>query len=80
MLLAIHTIYCPLDPKEIIVREDCLSLAKLEEEGTEAEEIFILGWTINTNLLTISLPTKKFRLWRRDLKLILQSKKFLTKD
>jgi len=33
LLLAIHTLCCPLDPNEPIAREDCLSLGKLAEEG-----------------------------------------------
>ncbi len=43
MLLAIHTLCRPLDPKEHIHREDCLSLEKLEEEGVMSEQLIILG-------------------------------------
>jgi hypothetical protein len=75
MLLAIHTLCCPPDPKEKILREDCLLLGKLKEEGTLAKELTILGWTINTHLLMLVLPLKKFKYWQKDLKTIIQSKK-----
>jgi hypothetical protein len=75
MLLAIHIICRPLDPNEAIMREDCLSLAKLAEEGTLAEELIILGWKLNTRSLKIALPEKKSKLWSEDSKLILKAKK-----
>jgi hypothetical protein len=75
LILAIHTICRPLDKKEPITREDCLSLSKLNEEGTLAENLIILGWEINTRLLTLALPKKKFKIWSRDLKAVLTSKK-----
>jgi hypothetical protein len=68
MLLAIHTIYRPLDKNEKIAREDNLSLGKLQEEGTLSEEPIILGCVINTHLLTIALPKKKAKYWLADLK------------
>ncbi len=50
----------------------------MREEGTLSEEPFILGWTINTRLLTISLPKKKAKYWLADLNLILKTKKDTT--
>jgi hypothetical protein len=74
MGLAIHTLCRPISENEPIQRDDCLSLAKLAEEGTLSETALILGWTVNTRSLTISLPLDKFREWRQDLKEIIQNK------
>jgi hypothetical protein len=62
LLLAIHTICHPLDNNEKISREDCLSLSKLENEGTLAERLTILGWEIDTRQLTLALPEKKLKI------------------
>lgn len=75
MLLAIHTLCRPLDPNEHIYREDCLSLEKLLEEGVMSECLTILGWKINTRLLTLALPNKKFSTWNQDLYQVISSKK-----
>lgn len=75
MLLAIHVLCWPLAPNEPIPRKDCLSLGKLEEEGTLSEHLTILGWQLNTRLLTIVLPSKKFKLWNADLKPVISSKR-----
>jgi len=80
MLLAIHTICRLLDPNETILREDCLSLAKLAEEGTLAEELVVLGWQLNTRSLKIALPAKMSKLWLADLKSILKAKKVMYKN
>jgi hypothetical protein len=75
MLLAIHIVCHPLDSNEPIIREDCLSLSKLAEEGTLSEEPIILGWKINTRALTISLPDKKYSSWHADLSSYIKTKK-----
>ncbi len=75
LLLAIHTICHALSNNEPITREDCLSLSKLEEEGTLADFFFVLGSEINTRLLTLALPSKKFKIWQKDLSTVLKSKK-----
>jgi hypothetical protein len=75
LLLAIHTLCRPLDPKEHIKRDDCLSLGKLEEEGQLSEKFTLLGWFIDTRALTIALPTEKSTRWDSDLKEILRQKK-----
>ncbi len=80
MLLAIHILGWPLASNESINREDCLSLGKLAEEGTLSEKLTILGWDINTRLLTIALPSKKFKLWSSDLKSIISNKKVSYKN
>lgn len=80
LLLAIHVMCKPLSEAEPIYRDDCLSLGKLTEGGVLSECLTILGWTINTRLLTITLPTKKFTLWTADLRGIVKSKRFLIKS
>jgi hypothetical protein len=62
LLLTIHVLCHPLAPHEPISREDYISLGKLGEEGTLSESLTILGWYLNTRLLTIALPSKKFKL------------------
>jgi hypothetical protein len=80
LLLAIHTIFRPVDNNEKIKREDCLSLGKLQEEGFMSETPTILGWIINTRSLTIHLPDKKFKGWSNDLATILKSKNISYQD
>jgi hypothetical protein len=76
MLLAIHVLCRPLDQHEPIIREDCLSLGKLMEEGSLSEIFTILGWNVNTRDLTIALPPKKFNRWVSDLKIIIPKRKY----
>jgi hypothetical protein len=80
MLIAIHVICHPLDPNEPIIREDCLSLSKLAEEGTLSEKPIILGWRVNTRALTISLPDKKYKIWHSDLSHYIKEKKISHKN
>jgi hypothetical protein len=75
MLLAIHTLCRPVDQNEPIYQEDCLSLEKLAEEGVMSEILIILGWQINTRLLTLALPKKKYTQWHQDLTLTTKKKK-----
>jgi hypothetical protein len=80
MLLAIHILFRPGDKNEKILREDCLSLGKLAEEGFLSETPTILGWVINTRLLTMSLPYKKFKYWNQDLIEVIKTRKISFKD
>jgi hypothetical protein len=75
MLLAIPAICRPRDMNECILRDDCLSLGKLREEGTLSEESTILGWKINTHTLTMALPVKKAKYWLSDQEQIVSTKK-----
>jgi hypothetical protein len=72
--LAIHAVGRPFDPGESPPREPLLSLNKLSAEGAPEETKTILGWTINTRNLTISLPTDKFNSWCHDIDEILHDK------
>jgi hypothetical protein len=49
------------------LRDDCLSLGKLLEDGFLTETPVILGWQINMRTLSIQLPNKKFKRWNQDL-------------
>jgi hypothetical protein len=80
MLLAIHVLFQPVDKREPIKRDDCLSLGKLQEEGFLSENPIVLGWEINTRSLTIKLPSKKFKNWHQDLSKVLQTKKISFKE
>jgi hypothetical protein len=55
ILLTIHTLCRPLDPNKPILREDCLSLDKLQEEGIMSEVITILGRKKNLRCLRHNL-------------------------
>lgn len=57
--LSVHTVFRPTSPPEIDIREDVLSLRKLEGDGTPSEEKLVLGWILNTRSLTVHLPTDK---------------------
>jgi hypothetical protein len=75
LLLSIHILCRPLDPKEPIYRDDCLSLSKLAEEGQLSECFTFLGWQINTRRMTIALPSKKSQRWDKELSTIIFRKK-----
>ena len=72
--LAIHLLCRPLADDEPIQRDDPLSLSKLIEEGTLAEQFVLLGWRINLRLLVISLPRDKFLAWSKDISDIIEAK------
>jgi hypothetical protein len=75
LLLAIHVLCRPVDQLEPIKREGCLSLAKLEEEGSLSEKFTFLSWDIDTRSITMALPNKKFARWSSDIQKIISSKK-----
>ena len=72
--LAIHLLCRPLADDEPVKRDDPLSLSKLAEEGTLAEQFVLLGWKINLRLLVISLPRDKFLVWSQDIYEVLKAK------
>jgi hypothetical protein len=69
--LAIHVTGRPHmgDAKPVRCR-GLLSAPKLEAKGIPAEVHIVLGWTLNTRLLMIILPTDKFGSWSGDLQAI----------
>jgi len=73
--LAIRVISRPLSNSDVIPRKDIISLKKLSADGQLSEVKTVLGWTINTRQLTISLLNHKMKDWSRDITSILSSKK-----
>jgi hypothetical protein len=51
-----------------------LSAPKLKAKGTPEEVQIVLGWTLNTRLLLIILPTDKFEAWYTDIQTIITNK------
>lgn len=73
--LAIRSISWPLSAHDVIPRRHINSLKKLCAEGQLSEVKTVLGWTINTRSLTISLPTHKISDLSHNISSILLSKK-----
>ncbi len=71
--LAIRTLARPLSQEDIIPRKDIISLKKLQAEGQLSEVKIILGWEINTRLLTIALPVHKATAWTNDIETIIEA-------
>ena len=78
--LAIHLMCRPLAADEPVKRDDPLSLSKLLEEGTLAEQFVFLGWKVNLRLLILSLPQDKFLAWSQDIDAIIKAKKATFQD
>jgi hypothetical protein len=57
----------PLDPNESLPREVLLSMTKLMGEGRFQEIKTVLGWTLDTRRLLVSLSSDKFSLWSADI-------------
>ena len=72
--LAIHILGRPVAPNEPIPRQDLICLKKLEAEGRLEEKKTVLGWNINTRLLTINLPHYKYKVWKASIVEILQNR------
>jgi hypothetical protein len=73
--LAIHSIARPVIPSDPIPRKDIISIKKYRAEGRLGETKIILGWSINTRSLTISLPTEKHKSWVKELEFLINSSK-----
>ena len=56
----------PNTTQESLPRELLMSLSKAKSEATPTEQQTVLGWTIDTRRLRISLPPDKHSLWHRD--------------
>ena len=59
--------------EEPVPRRPILSLPKLIAEGRPEEVQTVLGWTINTRRLEVSLPSDKYYAWLSDLRSIRQA-------
>jgi hypothetical protein len=60
---------------EPIPRRPILSPEKLSAEGAPAEIQQVLGWTIDTRRLTVSLPTTKYDLWLHDIQRVQKARR-----
>jgi hypothetical protein len=72
--LAIRSVSRPNSDLDVLPRKDIISLKKLCAEGQLCEIKTVLGWVINTHLLTIALPEHKVTDWLRDIDSILLAK------
>ncbi len=73
--LAIRTLSRPNSDLDVIPRKDIISLKKLCAEGQLSEVKTVLGWTLNTRSLTISLPEYKVMDWLREIDTICLAKR-----
>jgi hypothetical protein len=73
--LAIWMLSRPLSDNDVIPRRDMISLKKLHAEGQMSEIKTILGWSINTKKLIISLPDHKTKDWHIDINKLMTAKK-----
>ena len=63
---------------EPIPRRPILSPEKLAAEGAPAEVQQVLGWTIDTRTLTVSLPADKFSMWVDDIQRVQKARRAST--
>ena len=73
--LAIHSVARPVNPDDDIPRVDIISTKKLKAEGAFEEIKIVLGWTINTRSLLISLPKDKHVKWSQDINKMIARRK-----
>jgi hypothetical protein len=72
------------DPSTSIIRENLVSLNKLQAEAGLSERKILLGWELDTRQLTVRLTQEKYTTWTRQIHEILTangktSKKVLEK-
>jgi hypothetical protein len=75
--LAVQSISRPHagEDNEPVPRRPLLGPEKLEAEGRSSETQFILGWEIRTRPFVVALPFDKHKAWKKDLELLIASKK-----
>jgi hypothetical protein len=59
--LTFHSLARPLDPSNKLPRRDIITLKKFTVEGQMEATKVVLGWILNTRLLTQSLPVNKHK-------------------
>jgi hypothetical protein len=69
----IHLLSRPVAANEAMARDDVLSLKKFLAEATPDEQKVILGWQIDTRVMTIALPEHKYIAWARSITDMLDS-------
>ena len=79
--LAVHVSCRPhADKEEPIKRRPLLSQEKVEAEGAPAELQIVLGWSLNTRVLLLSLPLDKFLAWTDDIRSTLKKSRTSFED
>jgi hypothetical protein len=63
---------------EPVPRRPILSPEKLAAEGAPAEIQQVLGWTIDTRRLTVSLPKSKYDIWLHDIQRVQKARRTST--
>ena len=63
---------------EPVPRRPILSPEKLAAEGAPAEIQQVLGWTIDTRRLTVSLPKSKYDIWLHDIQRVQKARRAST--
>ena len=75
VLLALHTMGRPVDPRDPIKRLNLVSMSNLTAKATLEEEKILLGWKLNTFNLSVSLPFDEFYAWTENINSILKANK-----
>ena len=70
--IAVEVMFCTIDDRDVIPRDEAVSQWKLSGEGTPSEIKVVLGWMINTWLLRVFLPMEKIHNWLHSLLLIVE--------
>jgi hypothetical protein len=69
-----------MSPGDYLLRNEIISLKKLQAEGRMEESKTVLGWFLNTRQLLISLPTDKYVQWSTDIMDLIASTRVNTKQ
>jgi hypothetical protein len=72
--LALELVGRPPHAQEPVTRGHLASFSKLLAEGRLEEVKMILGWTLDTRRLLLSLPTDKYDEWSTDIRKMISSK------
>ena len=75
VLLAIHTVGRPVHVDEAIQRVNLVSMSKLKAEASLEEQKILLGWKLDTRILTVSLPFHKLTAWSNGIKKTIEVKR-----
>lgn len=75
VLLALYIVARPEDKNDPIPRNPIISLRKWIAEGTPEEVKVILGWEVNTRMMSVSLPECRVSEWSNQIKHMLEKGK-----
>jgi len=68
------------EDQEPVPRRPLLAPDKLEAKGRPSERQVVLGWTIDTRELRVSLPNDKYRAWMDNLEGVIHSRTTTLKE